>query len=47
MALNEESLKKFMDRMGYDVLNTCNLEDFTRQNKKDYTNILTGIFKKR
>ena len=44
---NEASLKKFMDRMGYDVLNTCNLEDFTRQNKKDYTNILTGIFKKR
>ena len=44
---NESSLKKFMDRMGYDTINTCNVEDITRENGKDYTNILTGVFKKR
>ena len=44
---NETSLKKFMDRMGYDVINTCNVEDITRENGEDYTNILTGVFKKR
>ena len=44
---NETSLKKFMDRMGYGVINTCNVEDVTRENGQDYTNILTGIFKKR
>ena len=26
---------------------TCDLEDVTRQNGESYTNILTGIFKKR
>ena len=44
---NEASLNKFMDRMGYDTINTCNLEDITRKNNESYTNILTGIFKKR
>lgn len=43
---NENSLKCFMERMGYSVINICNLEDFTRINNKDYSNILTGIFKK-
>lgn len=43
---NKDSLECFMERMGYSVINVCNLEDFTRINNKDYSNILTGIFKK-
>lgn len=43
---NEDSLKCFMERMGYSAVNICNLEDFTRVNNKEYSNILTGIFKK-
>lgn len=43
---NEESLKSFMCRMGYSTVNTCNVEDITRINNQEYTNILTGIFKK-
>jgi len=43
---NKDSLKVFMNRMGYSVVNMCNLEDVTRINNQDYTNILTGIFKK-
>lgn len=43
---NEYSLKSFMERMGYSTVNICNLEDFTRVNNKEYSNILTGIFKK-
>lgn len=43
---NKDSLKCFMERMGYSVINICNLEDVTRINNKDYSNILTGIFKK-
>jgi hypothetical protein len=35
-----------MERMGYDVINICNLEDITRPNGKEYQNILSGIFKK-
>ena len=43
---NKNSLKSFMNRMGYSVVNMCNLEDITRINNQEYTNILTGIFKK-
>lgn len=43
---NDVSLQKFMTRMGYEVINICNLEDITRQNNQPYQNILTGIFKK-
>jgi hypothetical protein len=43
---NKESLKSFMHRMGYSTVNTCNVEDITRINNLEYTNILTGIFKK-
>jgi hypothetical protein len=44
---NEESLINFMDEIGYDVINTTNIEDTIRDNKMDYDNILTGVFKKR
>lgn len=43
---NEDSLRNFMSRMGYSTINLCNLEDVTRVNGKDYSNILTGVFKK-
>ncbi len=43
---NKDSLKSFMSRMGYSLVNMCNLEDITRINNQEYTNILTGIFKK-
>jgi hypothetical protein len=43
---NKDSLKTFMSRMGYSEVNVCNLEDITRINNQEYTNILTGIFKK-
>jgi hypothetical protein len=36
-----------MDEIGYDVINTTNIEDTIRDNKMDYDNILTGVFKKR
>lgn len=44
---DEKSLKNFMNRMGYDMINMCNLEDSTRINNQKYENILTAIFKKR
>jgi 2-polyprenyl-3-methyl-5-hydroxy-6-metoxy-1,4-benzoquinol methylase len=44
---NKESLINFMDEIGYDVINTTNIEDTIRDNKMDYDNILTGVFKKR
>lgn len=43
---DDVSLKKFMNRMGYETINICNLEDVTRKNNQSYQNILTGIFKK-
>lgn len=43
---NDTSLQRFMSRMGYEVINICNLEDVTRQNNQPYQNILTGLFKK-
>ena len=44
---NEKSLIKFMDECGYDMVNVSNIEDSIRKNNHDYTNILTGTFKKR
>ena len=43
---NENSLTKFMNRMGYSLVSYSNVEDVIRQNFKEETNILTGIFKK-
>ncbi len=43
---NDRSLQNFMTRMGYEVVNICNLEDVTRENNQPYQNILSGIFKK-
>ena len=42
-----QKIARYMMHHGYDVINTCNVEDVTRENGQDYTNILTGIFKKR
>jgi 2-polyprenyl-3-methyl-5-hydroxy-6-metoxy-1,4-benzoquinol methylase len=42
---NKKSLINFMDEIGYDVINTTNIEDTIRDNKMDYDNILTGVFK--
>jgi hypothetical protein len=44
---NENSLKKFMDRQGFDMINYCNLEDKVRKDKNLNPNILTACFKKR
>ena len=44
---NENSLISFMDSQGYDVVNICNIEDIIRKNNLEYSNILTGVFKKR
>jgi hypothetical protein len=44
---NEKSLIKFMDECGFDMINISNIEDSIRKNNEDYTNILTGFFKKR
>lgn len=43
---NEESLKKFMNRMGYELITSSNIEDTIRKNNKEETNILTCVFKK-
>jgi len=44
---NEESLKNFMNEMGYDTLNISNIEDMLRVSNKIESNILSGIFIKR
>jgi hypothetical protein len=43
---NEDSLIKFMNEIGYDVVNISNIEDTIRKNEQNYTNILSGVFKK-
>jgi hypothetical protein len=43
---NSESLCNFMKEIGYDVINLSNIEDTIRKNNLNYTNILTGVFKK-
>ena len=44
---NRESLINFMDECGFGWVRTSNVEDIIRNNGKDESNILTGIFKKR
>lgn len=44
---NEDSLIKFMDFCGFDVVITSNIEDIIRTPINNDLNILTGIFKKR
>ena len=44
---NKESLVNFMSEVGYDVINVTNVEDIIRKNNLEYSNILTGVFKKR
>lgn len=41
---NQQSLIKFMDSQGFDVINTCNYEDTIRKTQDNYPNILSGIF---
>jgi hypothetical protein len=43
---NETSLINFMNEIGYSKVNICNIEDTIRKHSHDYSNILTGIFKK-
>jgi hypothetical protein len=43
---NEKSLKKFMKRQGFKMINYCNLEDKIRIDKNLSPNILTACFKK-
>jgi len=40
-------LVNFMSEVGYDVINITNVEDIIRKNNLDYSNILTGVFKKK
>jgi hypothetical protein len=44
---NQESLIRFFDAQGYSEVNTSNFEDIVRKNKEEYSNILSGVFKKR
>ena len=44
---NSESLVNFMSEVGYDVINITNIEDIIRKNNMEYSNILTGVFKKK
>lgn len=41
---NQESLCRFMDSQGYDVLNFGNFEDTIRKTDQPYPNILSGVF---
>ena len=36
-----------MNEVGYDVINISNIEDTIRKNNEQYSNILSGIFKKK
>jgi hypothetical protein len=44
---NAPALINFMSEVGYEVINITNLEDTIRKNNEDYTNILTGVFRKK
>lgn len=44
---NETSLIYFMSEVGYDIVNISNIEDTIRKNNESYSNILTGVFKKK
>ena len=41
---DQNSLIKFMDHQGFDVINTCNYEDTIRKSTEPYENILSGVF---
>jgi len=43
---NTESLVKFMAVCGYECLNTCNIEDVLRVSPGNYSNILSGVFRR-
>ena len=43
---NEISLRLFMSEIGYECINSCNIEDIIRKDKLNSPNILTAIFKK-
>jgi hypothetical protein len=44
---NAPALINFMSEVGYEVINITNLEYTIRKNNEDYTNILTGVFRKK
>ena len=44
---NEKSIEKFLNEMGYDMLDHSNVEDIIRISNDEHQNILTCIFKKR
>lgn len=44
---NTSSLINFMSEIGYEVINVTNLEDTIRKNNLEYSNILTGVFKRK
>lgn len=44
---NEESLPRFMEELGYDCLNLCNVEDTIRKPDGSWKNILSGVFRRR
>jgi len=43
---NKTSLVNFMREIRYDLINISNIEDTIRKNNLDYSNIITGVFKK-
>ena len=44
---NEESLSNFMNRMGYVLVSSTNIEDTIRKSDSEESNILTCVFKKK
>lgn len=44
---NQESLTSFMERIGFILVSSTNIEDTIRKNKEEETNILTCIFRKK
>lgn len=44
---NKDSLIRFMDEMGYDMVNISNIEDVIRKPVDKNSNILSGVFKKK
>jgi SAM-dependent methyltransferase len=43
---NKSSLITFMKEIGYESMDLCNIEDTIRKHPYEYSNILTGVFKK-
>ena len=43
---NKTSLVNFMSEVGYTLINMSNIEDTIRKNNLNYSNIITGVFKK-